>query len=306
MTITKDEVKGHLAAMVTNVIFGLNIPVTKSLLCGWMSPMGYTLTRMLFGLSMFWAISLLRKKETVARRDMPVIAVAGLLGLVATQIAFAAALKFTTPTVYALITALSPIVVLLLSISFLHETITRRDIFGILLGIVGVILIISHNSNGASGSNHALGIGISAAGVISYAAYIIIMRKVSAKYDPATLMKWMFLTAVLVISPFSIGDLPDQRIYSPEATLIPMLLLGFALIFSSLIGFFLMPFALKRIKAATAGAYINMQPIIAAAVAVVVGQDIFSWDKAVAVLFVITGVYIVMQSKNTKNEARQI
>ena len=298
MIITKDEVKGHLAAIVTNTIFGLNIPVTKSLLDGWMSPMGYTLTRMFFGLSVFWAITVFQKKEKISMLDVPVIAIGGFLGLVVTQITFAIGLMFTTPTIYALIIALCPIVVLLLSILFLNETITRNEIIGILLGITGAILIISQNSSGTYGLNHLLGIFIAAVSVTSYAAYIIITRKISAKYEPATLMKWMFLAASVVAIPLGIDELPVQRIYSPEATLMPILLLGFSLLFSSLLAFFLMPFALKRIKATTAGAYINVQPIIAATVSVVTGQDLFSWDKLIAVLLVITGVYIVILSKN--------
>ena len=45
----KDNHKGILAAISANVIFGLNIPVTKSLVAHWMTPMGYTISRMFFG-----------------------------------------------------------------------------------------------------------------------------------------------------------------------------------------------------------------------------------------------------------------
>jgi drug/metabolite transporter (DMT)-like permease len=71
--MAKEELKGHIAAISTNVIFGLNIPVTKSLLSGWMTPMGYTLTRMIFGMVVFWLIGFFHKKEKVALKDLIMI-----------------------------------------------------------------------------------------------------------------------------------------------------------------------------------------------------------------------------------------
>lgn len=288
----KEEIKGHVAAITTNVIFGLNIPITKSLLSGWMSPMGYTLTRMLFGMSMFWIISLFQKKEKVAKKDLLMIFLCGLLGLVATQVTFAVGLRYTTPVTYSLILALSPIIVLLLSALFLKERITKFKTVGVVLGIVGAsIIILQGNTNGSA--NTVFGILISILSVSCYAGYIILTRKISAKYSPVTMMKWMFLLSVILLLPFSYSELPEQRIYSSEATIAPFSELAFALLFSSIIAFFLMPVALKRIKATTASIYVNLQPLVAASVAMIVGQDIFGWDKVLALMLVMAGVYLV-------------
>jgi drug/metabolite transporter (DMT)-like permease len=288
-------VRGHLAAIATNTIFGLNITITKSLLSGWMSPIGYTITRMIFGVLMFWAIGLFQDREKVARRDLPVIIVGGFLGLVITQAGFSLGLRLVTPVTWSLITALSPIAVLLLSAMFLKEPIVPKKAIGVIIGIAGALFIIVRNGNGAGSSNNVLGIGIAILTVVSNALYFIIMRKTAEKYTPVTIVKWMFLVAVIALLPFSIGELPKQRLYSPEISLIPVLQLSFALVFSSVIGFFLMPVALKRIKATTASMYINLQPVVASTVSIVVGQDTFSWDKPLALIFIIVGVYFVTQ-----------
>jgi drug/metabolite transporter (DMT)-like permease len=295
--MTNELIKGHLAAITTNTIFGLNIIVTKSLLSLWMSPMGYTITRMIFGVIMFWAIGLFQDREKVTPHDLPVIIAGGFLGLVITQAGFAVGLRFITPVTWSLITALSPIAVLLLSALFLREPVVPKKVIGVVIGILGALLIILKNRNGISSSNNVLGICIAILTVISYASYIIIMRKTSEKYTPVTLMKWMFLIAVVVLLPFGIGDLSKQRLYSSEIMLIPVLLLGFALVFSSMIGFFLMPVALKRIKATTASIYINLQPVVASTISIIVGQDTLSWDKPLALIFIISGVCIVTQTK---------
>ena len=94
-------------------------------------------------------------------------------------------------------------------------------------------------------------------------------------------------------APFSFAELPQQRIYSADATLTAYALLGFALIFSTTIAFFLMPVGLKRLEASTVSIFMNLQPIVASVVALAVGQDVFSWDKPVAAALVVTGVYLV-------------
>ena len=42
-----DKWKGHIAVVAANVIFGLNVPVTKALLDRWMTPLGYMDSAML-------------------------------------------------------------------------------------------------------------------------------------------------------------------------------------------------------------------------------------------------------------------
>lgn len=39
------KVKGHLAAFSTNLIFGLNMPVTAILLTGWVTPIKNNITK---------------------------------------------------------------------------------------------------------------------------------------------------------------------------------------------------------------------------------------------------------------------
>ena len=298
----KEQIKGHLAAIATNVIFGLNITITKSLLSTWMTPMGYTMTRMLFGLTAFWLIALFQGNEKIARRDFVVIAIGGLLGMAFTQAAFSIGINLITPMLWSLIVALNPIGILLLSALFLKESISLKKALGIIIGILGAMLIIIKNKNSNISSNNILGICIAILSVLSYASYIVITHKTSIKYKSITIMKWMFLFSAAVISPFGIRELFEQRLYSNEINIIPVLQLSFGLFFSSLLAFFLIPVALKRIKATVAGIYINLQPIVASFVAIIVGQDTFSWDKLLALTLVVIGVFIVAQNPKKEKE----
>lgn len=48
--------------------------------------------------------------------------------------------------------------------------------------------------------------------------------------------------------------------------------------------------------------YMNLQPIVASATAILIGMDTFSWDKPAALLLVLLGAFIVTADKPAKGE----
>ncbi|MCB9276040.1 MAG: EamA family transporter [Lewinellaceae bacterium] len=289
----KKKHRGIVAVISANTIFGLNIPVTKSLIAHWMTPMGYTITRMFFGTIIFWLIGSFFKKEKVAGRDLLMMMAGGLLGYLGTQFLFSQSLEHTTPVIFSLLMALTPVAVLLLSTVFLKEVVSGQKVAGICLSISGAFLIILHSKGGSAGSSNYLGILFALLCVLSYAGYMVLTREISIKYHPLTVAKWMFLFSALAVLPFSFSELPGQKIYSGESSAHSFCLLAFALLFSTSIAFFLMPYALKKLEASTVSIFMNLQPVVASVVAIVVGQDIFTWDKVLAATLVLAGVYLV-------------
>ncbi|MCB0374371.1 MAG: EamA family transporter [Sinomicrobium sp.] len=290
----REKQQGILAIISANVIFGLNIPVTKSLVSQWMTPAGYTITRMFFGTIVFWTIGTFLRHEKVLRKDLLVMLLGGLMGFLGTQFLFSQSLKFTTPVIFSLLMALTPVVVLLLSAVLLKEAVPKRKIAGIMLSITGAALIILSNSARGHGSpDNLLGILFAVLCVLCYAGYLVLTRTISVRYGPVTVAKWMFLFSALLVLPFSFSGLQHQKIYSDDATGLAFSLLAFALLFSTTLAFFLMPVALKKLEASTVSVFMNLQPVVASVVAIAVGQDTFSGDKPLAALLVLTGVYLV-------------
>ena len=296
--MVSDNFKGHLAAIGTNVIFGLNISLTKALLMqNWIIPLGWTMTRMSFGFVMFWAFSFFARREKIAMRDLPIVIACGMLGLVIPQFSFFIGLLYISPVMSSLIPALNPIFVLLLSALFLSDPISLKKTTGVIIGMSGAALAVLQYRNGGTSSNYFLGISLLLLSVVSNSSYLIVLRKIAGKYSPITIMKWMFLGAVVILSPFGISDLPKQRLYTPEVTILPIVMVIFSLIISGLLAVVLMPYALKRIKATTVSMYTNLQPLAASTAAIIAGQDIFSWDKPLALILIVLGVFIVTRSQ---------
>ena len=288
-----NNIQGHLAVFSANVIFGLGVPVTALLLARWVTPLGYMLARCVGAAAIFWAISLFLPKERVAPKDLLVILFGGLLGFVVSQTLTAWALVYTTPVYFSLIATLTPVVTMLLAGLFIGEKITLYKFVGVVIGVAGAALIVFMGWTAGSGKNDVLGITLTLLSMVTWAIYLIITRKVSAKYSAVTQMKWFFLVSVVALLPFAWPELDRQRLLTGSATGAGWMEMGFIIIFATVAGYFAIPFAMRYLKATTVSIYTNIQPVVASFIAIWIGQDAFSWDKPVALILVLLSAYWV-------------
>ncbi|MBQ4224118.1 MAG: EamA family transporter [Prevotella sp.] len=295
------KIKGHLAILLANVIFGLGVPVTKALLSGWVTPMGYMASRCVFAAIIFWVVAAFMPKEKVKPSDLLVLLAGGLLGFVISQTLTAESLKLTTPVYFSFVAALTPIATMLLAVIFLKERVTGLKLFGVALGIAGALLMVYKSWSSGTGSDDLMGILLAVLSVLTWAGYLIITRKVSAKYTAVTQMKYFFLISAIVILPIALME-PQQKLYSAEWGWSGVLEMAFIVLFATGLGYFLIPYAMKTLHATTVSIYTNIQPVVASMVAIAVQQDVFTWDKPLAGLLVLVGAYLVTISPETPAE----
>ena len=288
------KMQAHGAILLANTIFGLGVPVTKLLLEDWVSPMTYMATRSLGAAVVFWLIAAFMKPEKVERRDLMVIMLGGLMGFVVSQTLTAEALNYTSPVYFSLIATLTPVAVMLMAALFIGERITGLKFLGVLLGIAGAVLMVVMGQTSGSGSNDLLGITLAILSVLTWAVYMIITRKVAQKYSPVTQMKYVFLISAIVTVPLAWPELSEQRLYS-AATFgwDGALEMAFIVLMATVLGYFLIPYAMKYLSATTVSIYTNLQPMVASFVAIAIGQDRLTWDKPVAAVLVLLSAYIV-------------
>jgi len=299
----KMKIQAHVAILLANTIFGLGVPITKLLLDDWVSPMTYMATRSLGAAVVFWLIASFMKPEPVERKDLLVIMLGGLMGFVVSQTLTAESLNYTSPIYFSLIATLTPVAVMLMAALFIGERITGMKFFGVLLGIAGAVLMVVMGQTSGSGSNDLLGIVLAILSVLTWAIYMIITRKVAQKYTPVTQMKYVFLISALVTVPLAWPELSAQPLYSLETFgWDGALEMAFIVLLATVLGYFLIPFAMRSLSATTVSIYTNLQPMVASFVAIAIGQDRLTWDKPVAALLVLLSAYIVTEVKSEKEK----
>ena len=184
-------VAGHLLIIFTQVVLGLNIPVT---LLNYLSPFAYIGIRAAVTALFFWIVQIFAKKQKIESKDFMLILLGGFLGFVFLQYLTSLSLKYTTPVYFSLMLALSLVVVLILQSIFFNEKITKRKMLGIAFGIFGaaILTVRAAMETGAQGSNNLLGILFAVVSVSSFADYVVICADISRKYHAVTQMKWIF------------------------------------------------------------------------------------------------------------------
>jgi drug/metabolite transporter (DMT)-like permease len=73
--------------------------------------------------------------------------------------------------------------------------------------------------------------------------------------------------------------------------------IAFVVFFATFIAYFLIPIGQKRLRPTLVSMYNYVQPIIATIISIIIGLDHFTWKKAVAMVLVFIGVWIVNQSR---------
>ncbi|MBQ2098668.1 MAG: DMT family transporter [Bacteroidales bacterium] len=292
---------GHLAALTVYIIFGINPNCSKAVVPEYVSPEVFTALRMLFGTVVFWILSLLTPYERIEKRDRWLILVSGIV-LAGTLVAFAEAFRYTSPCYVSLISATSPLMVMIMAAIFLKEPISWRKSVGVLIGIGGALMIVLFSWK-IDANATPLGLLLCFINILFYTVYLLTTRTISKRYSPITLMKWMFLIGSVICVPMAISSFTpaaSPMLFGPAPAMAWVNLLV-VLIFSTVVSYFLLPLSLRAIRPTTVSMYSNLQPVVTACVAIAIGQDIFTWNKPVALVLIIIGVYLVTTSRAKEN-----
>ena len=301
MRVNRSIAIGHLAAAGAYVIFGINVVVCRDIAIeGHIEPIVLFSMRALIAGGLFWLLSLFSPKEHVPKKDLLKLAGAGILGLFLPQLTVLHAIAHTTPVDLSVMSTTTPIFTMFVAAIFLKEPITWKKALGVVLSFGGILWLILQSTFGGHGPSETEPIGIMFcfANYIVFALYLGTCRNLIARYSVVTSMKWMFLVSFLVSLPFSLPKLP-----ATEFALVSTQVwweIGFMIIFSTFIAYYLIPAAQQRIRPTLVSMYGYLQPIIAIAAAIWTGLDRITLTKLVAALLVFTGVWVVNQSRAAK------
>ena len=294
-----EKTTGHLACFIAYAIFGINIIVCKDLTSSRLiSPVALFCIRSLGAGALFWLISCFLPKEKVEKKDYGKIMAASLLGFFLTQMTFLIAIPDITPMDCSIVSSLSPIYTMFIAAYALKEPITLRKAGGVAISFLGIIYLIMNSvtSTGGAVETSLTGILLMIANSLCFSLYLGLFKPVISKYSVITFMKWIFLFA----SAFSL-PLAGRELFTfdySQLSGIYLWELGFLIVCSTFITYFLIPLGQKRIRPTLVSMYSYIQPIIAILISIYVGMDSLSWQKVLAAMMVFGGVVLVNYSRS--------
>ena len=285
-----------LAAISEATIYGLNHTIAKGVMPLYIKPFGFILLRVTGATILFWLISLWFPKEKIATSDWLRLIACAVFGMVINMLLFFKGLSLSTPINSSVIVTITPILVLVLSSYLLREKITWLKVSGIFLGLSGALMLVLFSEEVRQDApNIPLGNLLFIVNAFSFGVYLILVKPLAAKYHPITLMKWLFLIALIVNFPITISEFTEvkwQQLPSPAIWSLVFVVLGTT--FST---YLLNIFAIKQLSPSTLSSFIYLQPLIAIIFAIIMGTDNLNLLKVAAGSLVFVGVYLVTKKK---------
>ncbi len=280
-----------IAATLASAIYAINHSIAKGVMPHYIQPYGFILLRVGGAALLFWLISFWGPKEKIERKDWGRLVLCALFGMSINMLMFFKGLSLSTPINSSVVITLSPVILLILSAIMIKERITLIKSLGIFIGLAGALLLILFGERVQQNApNIPLGNILFIVNATAYALYLIIVKPLTAKYHSITLMKWLFLLAVFINLPVTIGEFSEVQWTSlPFEAVWKM---TFVVVGTTVLTYLFNIYALRELKASTIGAFIYLQPVLATLFAIMLGVDSLTPLRVVAAALIFLGVYL--------------
>lgn len=279
-------------------IYAAGFTIIKEVTPEFVSSEGFVALRVIGATPLLW-LSGLFITERVQRKDIAKLALLSLFGVSINQSLFVKGMSLTSPISGAIIMITSPLLVLILGNIILKEKITWLRVSGVVVGLGGAALLILSNTVQTTKSDDPLGDLFIFINALSWGLFLVLVKPLMQKYHTITVLKWVFLFGSFILIPLGFSGI--QAIDWPTLTGHTWFNIMFVVVGVTFVAYLLNIFALKTLSPSVVSAYIYLQPLMAAGIALYLGKDELTWQKVLSAVLIFAGV--IMAGKKTRSAA---
>ena len=294
--------KAHLALFFVGTLYAVNYIVAKGIMPEFVGPSGFIFLRVFAATFLFWLVHRLTSKEKIQREDYPRFIQAALFGVAINQLFFFNGLNVTSPLNASVIMTSNPVLVLLASAVILKERITKFKVAGISLGLIGSLsLILLPVFMGYSDvewkAGDPLGDAFILINALSYGIYLVTVKPLMAKYEPMTVIKWVFTFGCVMVFPFGYDQAMKVNWHEMPTEIFWGIV--YVIVGVTFFAYYLNVYAMKTVSPSVVSAYIYLQPVLAGALSLALEMEKLHWIKVLAAILIFSGVYLVSIRKSS-------
>ncbi|MCM3764494.1 DMT family transporter [Neobacillus niacini] len=224
----------------------------------------------------------------IAKKYAGIYAVLGIIGVFGFNSLFFLGMKYTSPLNGALIMATNPLLTTILAYFIVKTPIARRQIIGIILALVGVILVLTQGSFEVL-TSHSISFGdcLILLGNLCWSLYGVLGKKYlsqSSSMETTTYTMIIGAICLLVLSLF----LPSTQPLS-EVTFTAWGAILFMAIFTSVLGYLWWNKGMETIGAANTSLFFNLVPVVTMMISIITGTSV-TISQIAGTILVILGV----------------
>jgi len=225
----------------------------------------------------------------------------GATGVFVFNLCFMYALTRVPASRASLIMALNPAITVLAAALFLREHLTRNKVLGVALALIGVAVVLGHGN-----PLHLLDGGIGIGEIVmfgcplSWAANTLIARRMLPAMSPIASTTWSAITGTVMlaaVAAFTGPIVPEGASWRAWAAIV------FLAIFGTAIALVLFYDGVRRIGAARTSVFINLVPVFAVALGVLLLGEALEASMLVGGVLVVGGIFLLNRPESQRGPA---
>lgn len=222
-------------------------------------------------------------------KEWLLVSVLGLTGIALYNIAFFVATRDASIVKSSLFIASNPVLIVILSGIFLKEVITRRNVIGLILALIGATIIITEGQfkqlfeSGLAPIDLVLLLA-----VICWALYSVVGKIALQKFGSITTTTYAVVIGTLMLMPFVFFETNVAELQ--QASTLTWVSIIHMSVIVSVVSFIMYYQGIKMIGAARASIFINLMPLSAVILATILLGEQLLFVHILGAVFVLSGV----------------
>ncbi len=253
--------------------------------------------RMLFGSIALFIIYLIKNSQNPFRKNISKFIVLAAIFFSLDLWFWHRSIIYVGPGLSTLLANFQILILPILVLIFFNQTTQRIQIFSIVLGLLGLFLITGESWN-TSGYNFKLGVLFGLLTAISYAGYIIALKRIDhnlkVNSDPVFNLMFISLISAALLLLFSIVEQESLKINSTRDLI---WMICYCLFTHVLVWFFILN-GLQKFSAVSAGIILLTQPILSYVWDILIFQKVILPIEYFGIVSVLLAMIITIKSEN--------
>ena len=237
------------------------------------------------------------KALMVERRDVLMMVLLGLFGIVGYHYFFFLSLRYTAVANTAIINALSPVITVGAAALFLGERLTGKNYLGVVLAFIGVLILLTRGEIDAIlVINFNKGDLLMLLSVLCWMVYALLIKKMLAKYSGFTLTFYATICGVALLLLLAPGEGAIQQVMQiSRISAVSVLYMG---VCASGVGYLLYNLSIREIGPTRTSSFVySVVPLIVAVLALVFFRQRVTSIMIASTALILTGLHLMLGVK---------
>ncbi|WP_428240049.1 DMT family transporter [Gynuella sp.] len=205
------------------------------------------------------------------------------------------ALKYTSPGNVGIVTAMIPVIILIMNILLFGHRPGRYQVAGIALALAGVVYVLTGGDFAELQINR--GDAVMLLSVLSFATYSVLLQKVPREMETGAVLFVLMLVGIVCMFPAYVFEVNQGSQWDMGQARNWYLLLYVATL-PSIGSYYCWNIAIKHGGSVLTGLSINLLPVFALVLAWMLLGDAIEWVQLVAVALIFSGIYVATRRKD--------